>query len=136
MNYSLLRNFSSKEKAALLRLLIRIAYSDGEWSEEEKSYIKDYLLQNDLKCNGNFIKNAAKEDVDGILSEFDSHKTLDRVKRLSWGFAYRYGIDPDFERTLLNAIDDAVQKLIQKIEFSIKRYIERTLQQPAGHVLS
>lgn len=136
MNYSLLRNFSPKEKAALLRLLIRIAYSDGEWSEAEKSYIKDYLMQNDLKCNGNFIKSAAREDLDGILSEFDSHKNLDRVKTLSWGFAYQYGIDPDFERKLLSAIDGAVQKLIKKIEYSFKRYIERTLHQAAVSVLS
>jgi hypothetical protein len=128
MNYSMLRNFSQKEKVALLKLFIKIADSDGGWSREEKSSIKDYLMQNDLKCTGGFIKKAATEDLNGILSAFDSCKNLESSKTLSWIFAKEHGIAPDFERSLLRAIDHAVQHRVRKIESNLRKYIRTPLQ--------
>ena len=128
MNYSLLRSFSPKEKMALLKLLIKIACSDGEWSEAEKSSIKEFSIQNDLKCNGNFIKNTAAEDVSGILSEFETCRNLERGKSLAWCFAGKHGISPDFERSLLSAIDDSLTTRTRKIEFGLKKYIQTSLE--------
>ncbi|MGD8367756.1 MAG: hypothetical protein PVG78_08940 [Desulfobacterales bacterium] len=128
MNYAILGNFSQKEKVALLKLLIKIAYSDGEWSDEEKSFIKDYLMQNDMKCTGGFVKRAVQEDLNGILSVFESCKNLERGKTLSWGFAKRHGIAPDFERSLLSAIDNAVQHRVRKIESNLRKYIQTPLK--------
>jgi hypothetical protein len=127
MNYSMLRKFSQNEKVALLKLLIQIAYSDGEWSQEEKSAIKDYLMQNDLKCNGSFTSAALKEALDGIVREFESCKNLSKCKKLSMDFAKEHGIAPDFERVLLNAIECAGQNIKKKITLNIKICIRTSL---------
>ena len=127
MNYSWLRNFSQKETVALLKLMIQIAYSDGEWSEEEKSAIKEYSMQNDLKCNGKFIQTAMAEPLDGILAEFDSCKNLERGKRLSLGFAKKHGIAPEFERSLLRAVETAGKNKKKKITLSIRICIRTSL---------
>jgi len=127
MNYSWLRKFSQKEKVAFLKLMIQIAYSDGEWSQEEKSAMKDYSMQNDLKCNGKFIQTAREEHLDGILAEFDPCKNLEKVKRLSLVFAKKHGIAPDFERSLIRAIEEAGRNKKKKITLNIRICIRTSL---------
>ena len=124
MDLSLLRNFSQEEKVALLKLLVKIAYSDGKLSIEEKSSIKEYVINNSLKCNGRFMKNALVEDMDSILSEFDSRTNLERVKTMSWAFAKKHGIGSNLKDSPLNAIDEAVKHRRKDMKFCAKRYIQ------------
>ena len=108
MDLTLSRNFNQNEKVAALKLMIKIASSDGEISESEKASLGEYLKHTKLKTNENFIKNVINEDIGQIVSVFESKINLQRVQKLARAYAEKHGVDPDFEGALLAVIDESV----------------------------
>ena len=122
MDLSLTRNFSQNEKIALLKLIIKIALSDGKITEEERANIDAYLKDNNLKLNENFINNANDENIENILSIFESKTNLCRAQKLAISYAEIHGIDPDFEGCLLEIINESIKNEKKNKKFSITKF--------------
>lgn len=124
VDLTLTRNFNQNEKIAALKLMIKIASSDGEISQDEKDSLLEYLNHTKLKTNENFVKNAKSEDMCRIISVFESKANLHRAKKLAYAYAEIHGIDPDFEGAMLEAINLAAESELKNIKFSLKRFIK------------
>ena len=124
MDLTLSRNFNQNEKIAALKLMIKIASSDGEISESEKASLGEYLKHTKLKTNENFIKNVIIEDIGQIVSVFESKIHLQRVQKLARAYAEKHGVDPDFEGALLAVIDESVAAEKKNKKLSIKKKIK------------
>jgi len=127
MDLTLSRNFNQNEKLAALKLIIKIASSDGEISESEKTSLSEFLKHTKLKTNENFLKNAIIEDIGQIISVFESKINLQRVQKLAGAYAEKHGVDPDFEGVLLAAINESVGAEKKNKKFSTKRLIKDIL---------
>jgi hypothetical protein len=121
MDLTLSRNFNQNEKIAVLKLIVKIASSDGEISETGKASLNEYLKHTKLKTNENFIKNAIVEDIGQIASVFESKINLQRAQKLARTYAEKHGVDPDFEGALLAAINESVEAEKKNKKFDIKR---------------
>jgi hypothetical protein len=124
MDLSLTRNFNHNEKVATLKLMIKIASSDGEISESEKGSLIEYSNHSKLKATENFIQNAMKVDIGQIISAFESKANLKRVQSLAHSYAEEHGIDPDFEGVLLETLNESVKAEKKKIKFSLNQMIK------------
>lgn len=127
MDLTLTRNFNQNEKVATLKLMIKIASSDGEISDSEKATLGEFLQHTKLKTNENFVKNAVGEDVSQIISVFESKANLQRAQKLAYAFAEKHGIDPDFEGALLETINKSVDSEKKNMKFSINRFLKEML---------
>ena len=121
MDLTLTRNFNQNEKIAALKLIIKIASSDGDISQDEKGSLVEYLKHAKLKANNNFVKNAKSENIDRVISTFESKVNLQRAQKLAYAFAEKHGIDPDFEGALLEAINQSVDSEKKNKKFCLKR---------------
>lgn len=124
MDLTLTRNFNQNEKVATLKLMIKIAYSDGEISDVEKETLREYLNHTKLKINENFLKNTKSEDVGRIISSFESKANLQRAQKLAHTYAEKHGVDPDFEGALLETISKTAENEKKKIKFSFVRMVK------------
>lgn len=124
MDLTLTRNFNQAEKVAMLKLMIKIASSDGEISDSEKATLNEYLQHSKLKINENFLQNTKSEDVGQIVSVFESKANLQRAKKLAHAYAEIHGVDPDFEGAMLEAINISTEVEKKNIHFSLKRFLK------------
>jgi hypothetical protein len=127
MDLSLTRHFDQNEKIALLKLLIKIAASNGAITKPEVESLKSYLSYTKLKAGKDFIEKAKAEDLNSILSVFESKKKLSRMQSLLQVFAETHGIDPEFEGKLLNRIADTINSQKQSIKPSAGRLIKESI---------
>jgi hypothetical protein len=97
MNFELVRNFNQDEKIALLKLLIKIAGSDGKITSDEQTTLKEYLSYNNLKISKDFVKTSINEDMEIIVSNFSNKINLNRAFTITSEFAKLHGINPEHE---------------------------------------
>ena len=124
MKFELIRNFNQNEKIALLKILVKVAGSDGKITGDEQKSLKEYLSNSNLKISKDFVKKATNEDMEMIVSNFSNKINLNRAFTIASEFAERHGINPEHEAIILNQIQSLSETKKKEMRFSIIDFLK------------
>ena len=125
MDLEFLRYLNRHERIATLKLIIKVAIADNQFTTEEQAALQKFLKQNQLKISKDFLNNVKSESYYDIVSVFESKLNLDGAYSIVKQYASMHGIHPDHEGKVLDEIKSAIQGKKKTIKFSLIQHTKR-----------
>lgn len=136
-NIGLIMNLDEEQKIIFMSVLARLAFKDGDFSDKEKSFIRELSeLQGITKDN---IKNMLEtKDDDALIAETAKIKNrkvaLELIKEMCV-LAYSDGEISDKEITFIGKVGEAMEISLEKIEQISRWVIDRIIWQEEAKII-
>lgn len=119
-----MRNMNRCEQIAVLKLIIKVAAADNNFTSKELADIKKFLAISNLRISKVFLKNSVQENTDKVISVFRTKSNLNRAYKIVEEYANKHGINPEYEEKVLNNIQNIMEKQKGQIKWSITNFVK------------